>query len=887
MRSVVPVLLVLLAIAAIAFACWPNPIEPMPPREPGPRPGSSAPANTGAGLQNAAPTAEPASANDANAAQRIEVAVDGDFVVRGRTVTGVDAPVANVKVRARAYQGAAAIGEPTVDVVLTSDGGGQFAWSLPAPAALMFMELRGQGTDVRSYPETFVVAPGDPPPPPFDLWVVPLSARVVGIVLDERQHPIAGARVSTSRDGGVKTDAAGRFEVPVEAKPSVSLYARAPGFVELHQDVAVDVRAGTGEAELHLRTANRIHGRVTDSDMRAIAGATVRTFYTIYTDGAQTDADGRYVLDNLDPSLESHSVFARKDGYVEGKAEVKATGPDVEQDLVLGRGVEVRGVVTGPGGQPLAAATVFLGFSPNAYDRLDAISDIAGAFRFACVAEGEQTLNVERRGFSGTRLKVQVPKPPAPPVVVPVRLEVGHWIGGRAIDGDGKPVAGVAIAPRLDDEYLDGIRAKTDDDGHFRLDGVPARGLSLEFYGKGVLRKQQTVDAVDRGDLEVALERHGRMAGTVVDGRTGRPLTEFRIRFAQARLAAGEQSGGGYSATWVRGGKVFHDEAGVFRIDDEVRVGSVFGLEASADGYGAAVHDHVVAVLDPDPSQVVIALYPGAVIEGVVRERDTLVPIAGARLKAFSLGRPLQPHEPNDDEGRPMAISDANGGFRLENVGPGRVSIAVVHPDWLPLTHGPIEVTPQTRVPPQEIQLENGVHITVLVRDAGGAPLAGARVSLTVGRTDRTLDSDAEGKVVFDHIAGGDHQLAVMTGVGTPQAMVFQRPLQVGREDRRIDFVTKDGDATLAVVVSSPEPLPPGQPILVMGKGGTGNQDAIFRRQSFLQGERTLIPLLPAAELTLVVFQNGLVGSTTVTTVAGRTVEAHLEMKKPEAGTRR
>ena len=58
-----------------------------------------------------------------------------------------------------------------------------------------------------------------------------------------------------------------------------------------------------------------------------------------------------------------------------------------------------------------------------------------------------------------------------------------------------------------------------------------------------------------------------------------------------------------------------------------------------------------------------------------MRERGTALPIAGARLKAYSGGRPLQPHEPRDDEGRPMAVSDSRGGFRLENIGPGAIRL--------------------------------------------------------------------------------------------------------------------------------------------------------------------------------------------------------------------
>jgi RNA polymerase sigma-70 factor (ECF subfamily) len=850
--------------------------------------GQAATAKADAASAAAAPDANsaPAPANTVDdRARRVEVPTSATWLVHGRAVGGVEKPLPGAKVRARAFLGTEAKGEPIVDAHLIADANGHFTWPLEPPTAIAFLDVRGEGERVRSYPETFTVAPGDAPPPEFDVWIVPLDAVARGRVLDPQDRPVAGARVGPSYQGGVRTDADGRFEVPVEKTSSVTLYVDAHGFVQLRQNV--DVSTGSCDVELHLRAANRIHGRVTDSEQRPIAGATVRTFHTIYAEAAETGADGRFVVDNLDPSLQQHSLFARKDGYVEGKADVKATGADVEQDLVLEQGVEVRGVVVGPQGQPVPAATVFLGFSPSAYNRQDAVSAADGSFAFACVAAGDETLNVERRGLAGKRMKLHVPKPPAAPVTVRVELEAGHFIGGGASSADGKPVVGVSIAPRLGDEYLDGIRGKTDAKGRFRLDGVPASGLSLEFYGAGALRLVQPVATVDRDDLAVTLERHGHMAGTVVDGRTGKPVANFRIRFGQARLRDGEQSGGGYSATWVRGGKAFHDEHGVFKIDEEVRVGSVFALEASADGYGPTVSDHVVVALEPDPAQLVIALYPGTTITGVVRERGTGVPIAGARLKAFASGRPLQPHEPNDDEGRPLATSDERGAFHLDNVGLGDISIAVEHADWLATTHGPIAVAPGVTVPPQEIQLGRGATVTVDVRNADGTPMPDAEI-LLFGREGRQLPgkSDATGTARIERVPPGEYELVLQESRGTTKSWTYRRQLRVEHDDCRAEFVAKDGDATLDVVLDAAEALPEDLQIMILPK--TGAKDAAFRaRGALVQPGHTVVAWLPAMELTvMVVASSNWGGNAVVTALAGQTVEVHVPVKKYEPSRR-
>ena len=875
--------ILLLVLAALLWLLWPAAAE-------APRPAAgAAPAPAAAPIPSSAPAPLAAPDESEGTAQtvRTELPTAATFAVEGRAVSAADTPLPGARIRVRTYAGSKAEGAPTIDELLTAGSDGHFVWNLTPPAALTCLELRGEGERVRSYPETFVLTAGDLPPPPFDLWIVPLDAVVHGRVLDPQDQPIAGAHVGNSTKDGVLTDADGRFELAVENRPSVRVAVDAHGFVQLRQEVPVDVAQKAGEVELHLRAANRIHGRVTDEQQRPVQGATVRTFYTLYGDGSLTDADGRFLLDTIDPSLERHSLFARKDGFVEARAEVAATGPDVEQDLVMLRGVEVRGDVRGPQGEPLAAATVFLGFSPSAYNRLDAITDAQGQFVFPCVGEGEETLNVERRGYSGQRQKVQVPKAPAVAVVVHVRLEAGHFIGGRAVGGDGKPIAGVSIAPRLDGEYLDGIRGKTDADGRFRLDGLPAQGLDLEFYGVGVLRKNEKVAAVDRDDLVVTLERHGRMAGTVVDGNSGQPIRDFRIRFGRARLAQGETSGGGYSASWVRGGRLFHDEAGVFRIDEGVKIGSVFALEASAAGYGPSTDDHVTAVLDPDPAQVVIRLYPGVSIEGVVQERGTGQPIEGARLKAWASGRPLQPHEPNDDEGRPIATSDARGAFHLDNLGPGVISIEVTHADWLPMTHGPITITPGTGVPAQVVELSKGVVVTVDARSVDGAPLVGAAVKLVqVGRGSdaATATTDELGSAQIARVSPGDYEVW-LTPVGGPlQGQTLRRVLQVAHDDCRLAFVASDGDASLDVVLEADEPLPQGLQLFVMRRGGAATESSPFRaRSATAQPGHTLIPLLPAMELSVTVMGPGnWMGGGQVTTLAGQTVPVRIQVKQFE-----
>ncbi len=873
------------AVLAVAALWWlsgdaPEAAPPTPTGNPAPAP-------------VAATREPPRAAADTPAAadpgDRVAVPVAATWVVRGRAVRKANVPAPGARVLARVFTGTAVQGEPALEAHLVADADGHFAWPLEPSRQIVTCDLRGEGERIRAYAETFVVAPDEPPPDPFDLYVVPLDAIARGVVLDDQGRPLADVRVGPDWRGGVVTDAAGRFTVAVERTATVRLHASARGFVQLRQEIQIDVARGEGEAELRLRKANRIHGRVTDTSGQPVAGATVRTFYTIYADAAATDVDGRYVLDNLDPSLQQHSVFARKAGFVEANAEVEATSPDVERNLVLAPGVGIRGSVWSPAGRPVAAAKVFLGSSPNAYDRLDAVTDLDGNFSFDCVAAGEHVVNVERRGFAGSRTQVTVPKAPSAPVVVRVDLQVGHFVAGIATGPDGRPLVGVSIAPKLQQQYLEGIRSKTDAQGRFRLEGLPGEGLSLEFYGGGVVRRQVPVAAVDRADLAVSLERHGFMAGKVIDGRTRQPIRDFRIRFGTPRLLAGDEPSGGYSAQWLRGGKAFHDAQGIFRIDEEVRIGSVFALEASAVGYGPLVLDRVVVQQDPDPEALLFALFPGATIPGVVLDRSTRQPVSGAKVKAWASGRPLQPQEPNDDEGRPIATTDLSGAFSLDNVGPGEVTLAVEHPDWLPAAHGPITVVAGAAMPAQEVLLDQGATVTVDVRLADGQTLADAELVVVSRGLQRTARTDAGGTARFERLPPGKHELVLTEPYGAQRIWTFRRPLLVTHEDQRFAFVASDGDATLVVVLESAEALPDGLQLWCSPSKSQPGAGATFTvRGAAVQPERTVIRQLPAMELRVSVLPMGanLQGTATVTTRAGETVEVRIPVQpaQPRGG---
>src|SRR5206468_3739935 len=105
-RILVPV--ALLALAVVAWLLWPqHAIAPPAP------PGASAPAAAPAAAAPVVAAPTPAAATPADeSAHRVEVPTTAVWVVQGRAVCGVEQPAPDARVRARAFHGTEAKGEP-------------------------------------------------------------------------------------------------------------------------------------------------------------------------------------------------------------------------------------------------------------------------------------------------------------------------------------------------------------------------------------------------------------------------------------------------------------------------------------------------------------------------------------------------------------------------------------------------------------------------------------------------------------------------------------------------------------------------------------------------------------------------------------------------------
>ena len=713
------------------------------------------------------PIDEVDSASDADATriavqpeeERVAADPDATWVVTGQTLRGWQDPYPDVPVQLDAFAGEEAVGEPIATAALRSDETGKFAWPLPPPEQTITVRVTSTLEKHRSNTPTATVAAGGPPPD-LELRLYPLDRAIEGTVRDAAGTPLANIEVRSVEDTTLTAEDGTYQLVATSVRSEVMVYATGEGYAQKRATAQI-AEAGTPTVvDFTLARSFQVRGRVMDEAGLPVEGAVVRTFFTNQNE-AVTDSAGHFHLDHLDPLRDSHHVFARKDGYVEASTRVSPTAAILElPDLVLTRGVHVEGMVLGPAGEPLAGATLYIGFSPSAYNRLDATSDENGVFVFPHVEPGSQTMVTNHPKFSADNrtLELSADRPVVTGIVV--QLEAGHFIGGVVRSEQGESLTGVSLSARHRGEYLS-MRTRTDDEGRFRMDGLPGEDVGLEFYGRGVVRKQVKIEQLDHDQLEVTLQRSGQLAGRVIDGVTGEPIQEFLIRFV--RMQSGT-SIGSYGATWAREGHRFTGTDGYWDSGDETLVpGGSTGIEARATGYAPGQLDGVVVSHEPDPDEWVLRLYPGATVRGLVLDAHG-AEVAGARIRAMPAESDVRYFSDEPHDANTTTTAD-DGTFELPAVAPGSVVI-LVRPDGRPQqVDGPFEV-PRSGFIDRTIRLSGGGGIVGTLVDSSNVPQAGAEITVFahevpgVDSYHTSTRTDATGGFQFEGLPAGLYQLS-------------------------------------------------------------------------------------------------------------------------------
>ena len=488
----------------------------------------------------------------------------------------------------------------------------------------------------------------------------------------------------------------------------------AEGYGNVRESVAV---RGSGEStvEVVLTQGFRITGRVTDPEGRPLRGAKVSTFFQRAAGQAtESDENGDYEITSAQLGLHRHYVFAVLDGYSPSQCTVEGSDAEARGDITMHPGATIRGRVFGPTGIPVQGAIVKIGRSST---RRVTLPD--GQFELRDVGPGAQDLKIYRRGFAPASEPLNIESGKDVDGIA-VTLRVGLSIAGRVTDTEGNPAPNVHIRPLVGRRYHpDGTSAyldhgaTTDADGRYLLGDLPEAVHSVDLIGVGFVPVRSAMVRPGQRDANFRLTRSVNLRGLVVDGRTGDPIQDFRIRILSASTSIG--------ATWVREGYRFQSPDGTWKTEREpIEPGAKFTLEARAEGLAPCVVQDVEAVKDMAP--IVFELMPGKGLIGRVLDTATGLAVRGIEVELVSAES-----QPTGDRNHPASrrldTTNAEGRFTFEDLPSAQYRIVLRRENKVVQVSAP--VSPRTPAEDRTIWLRATNIVTGTLLSPNGTRLPG------------------------------------------------------------------------------------------------------------------------------------------------------------------
>ncbi|MCE9636991.1 MAG: sigma-70 family RNA polymerase sigma factor [Planctomycetes bacterium] len=642
-------------------------------------------------------------------------------------------------------------------------------------------------------------------PQRIDLFVG-TGYALAGRVVDEDGRAVAGAvlvaeppRPTWDRSRGAlrvetSADAEGRYAFDVLTPGETTLWAALPGGVPV--PMATVLVPAVTTFDLKLRRGGTLRGRVTDEATGApVSGADVRVQGWAATDvllgHAVTGADGHFSIDAL---LECvvRQVVSEKDGYASDALADRAASPDavfslprgatVTRDLLLRRGGDLSGCVTGPGG-PVAGASVSVTFGNRLgqWAIRNTTTDAAGRYTVLHVAAGQAFVRVEARGLKEAVLAdpaiktslslepfranvteggdttfdvamIEDDDPAASPagrvrvVVVDARGETprGAWV-------EVVPTAGAAAGFARE-------RTLVGPDGALDVALLPATAPTFRVRAAGPDLAETWSAEFAFASLSGAAPVHLRLeAGTSLAGEVRRQGTGAPVPGAQLQVSAPREDGGfaqrpfGWSAPVV----AISDIDGRFVIP-HIRAGT---YEVAAAAEGSIVSVRMIKV--PTTDAIVFELEAALEIAGRVAFADG-TGLPGVGVVAAPETRANAPNlaaRPTD------ATTAQDGSFVIRGVAPGRYRLRVGPPSDRSLSFvQPVTEPIEAGTHDAHVLVERALQIAGRVLDAGGRPARGVLVSLEApGARVAPVGTDVEGAFAFVGLRAGAYAVSART----------------------------------------------------------------------------------------------------------------------------
>jgi protocatechuate 3,4-dioxygenase beta subunit len=568
-----------------------------------------------------------------------------------------------------------------------------------------------------------------------------------GRVIDgETRDPLAGAFVWFDDDpaGFARTDAKGTYALARRGRPPL-LRAAAVGHLP-----------STSGPVFALQPTATLAGSVVDDEGRAVAGADVRIDqdapevpirFGVRPEGlaahTASRANGAFRIDVL--PRRAYMLHVARTGYAPASLVVEKLAPAATKSglrIVLSRGRSANGrVVEKKTSAPVAGAELRLMSSSRAAvprwarggddaaeeAAFTAVSSSDGSYRFEHLPPGKFDLSVTASGYAPQRVPgLEVSAAQAATFGL-VSLERGAIVEGEVVDRGGQPLAGATVfvhppgaagargdaVLRFASEAEETRQGVSGADGSFTVRGLtPGATAEVTVRREGFVTQTVThVELPPAAPLRIVLEPSARVSGRVVDDR-GEPIAgaTVTVRAPDAALPVG-----------LEGRLVETDVAGTFVLLD---------LAAGPIAISAMARNHLSSeplLLDlgarADVQDVELTLRRGATIEGVVLTSSGQ-PATAARV---TLNSGITPERMLEREIAGSARTDGEGRYRLEGIPAGPQALSASQEGYRTAIR---DLVVQPGANQLDFRLAEGLRVGGRVIDRGGAPIAGAAVSL-------------------------------------------------------------------------------------------------------------------------------------------------------------
>ena len=731
------------------------------------------------------------------------------WTIRGVASYANSGPAGGVRVRAILHDGYDEECPVLTETVLVTAPNGAIVWELQSPERATYARFDPEQSGV-GYGDARLILSGQAPPQDLAVILFHWTTPIRGVVRNEAGEPIPEAKVRGGFEP-VFTDTDGKYSLVGRAGNGEQyLYAEAEGYAQ--ERVITKISAGEeGQADFVLRKEFVIRGRVLDEAGAPVEGATVNSFGP-YGNSVLSALDGSFELHHLERRTARHQLFANKKGYAEAVAEVETKNRlQAIQDLVLVVGVRVEGTVLDPNGEPIEGASLYLGFSPSAYNRVDAVTHRSGNFVFANVAPGKRTLVTRYPGFAPDRRELSVPEKQKQLSGLIIRMSPGIGVKGQVFDESGTPLPDAWVSPREGWDSLE-VNVQTDVDGCFEIDGLPESRVILDLYKAGFSRLEVPLKDADRENMKLTMRRSGGLRGRVINESTGEPITDFRIRLFPPQLLPGDK----LKVSTIPGdwgdGINLHDVDGVWATDVEMDAGRMIGVEASAAGFCAGRMERVLISAPSEQSLLEFRLLPGAGLRGKLLPRDGGAPVANAHIAVLNRAQ----LEPGAVPGQwiPWTSSDEEGFFEFQDLMPGQIFLRVSHAEWMPQVDGPFELLAGSENAERILLLDAGTTMRGRVLTPGGLPMPDLSVEAyghqipNLPNLHATGATDSEGKFAIPHLPLGRYRVLVVAGSAPQRTVQFSKSIVLSDENATELILQLVGSSSIRGTVTSDQALP-------------------------------------------------------------------------------